>query len=224
MQIDGPYSFKEVDGLKTPVYIYLPGGKREDIGEVTVKIDGGMTFDVRLDSHEEIEMASFDVPMRFTYLNLPDKPKIIWRWNCLTQGPYDGHPDAIWNIPLLQAVNMFTCGEIEQLVVARIYNDAMQFVEHGVEPRPPKQEWAEKTRDLAQEKFFGDILQTKIREITEYYHAPRWRRDVQDVIERVKTDKLNPGYKPLHGHDSINMLCRIIGVGSSIEASKEFPG
>lgn len=76
IQIEGPYSFKDVNGLKTPAYIFLPGGERKEVGKVTVRVSGGMTFAVDLDEdYKNIETASFDVPMRYTYLNRPNKPQ-----------------------------------------------------------------------------------------------------------------------------------------------------
>lgn len=77
IEFKGPYSMKAADGLKTPAYIFLLGGERKDVGEVTVKVDGKMTFDVKLDDDcKDMEAAFFDVPMRFTYLNLPEQPRI----------------------------------------------------------------------------------------------------------------------------------------------------
>lgn len=68
--IEGPYSFKDANGLKTPVYIFAPGGVRLEIGVATVTVDGGMTFEVELDEpyRDSVAHASFDVPMRFSLI------------------------------------------------------------------------------------------------------------------------------------------------------------
>ena len=147
------------------------------------------------------------------------RDEINWRQNCLTTGVHDGRPEALWDLPIHHSITMFGFDGLKKIVVARIYNDAMQFVEHSEEPRPTK-EWAERTRNLAEEKFENAYL-TKLDEIFKYYGLPQWDRDVEDMIERIQNNKLNPGYQPRHPHDSINMLCRIIGVSCSIQASKE---
>ena len=150
--------------------------------------------------------------------------EINWGYNCLTVGIHHGRPEAIWNLPLLQTVNMFTPVQFQNLVTDRIYNDAMQFVEHAdTDHNITTPEWADKVTEIAAPRILP-IYQKKIGEITKYYRSPEFRRDLDDAIERNKVGKLNPGYKPLHGHDSINMLCRIIGVNASIEASKETDG
>jgi hypothetical protein len=227
--IEGPYSFKGVDGLKTPAYIFKPGGERKDVGEVTVRVgESGMIFAVQLEEeYKDIDTASFDVPMRYTYLNLPDMPKINWGYNCLTTGVHHGRPETLWNIPLLHALRIFSGEVFFDLVVARIYNDAMQYVEHS--PFTQKetdqsvqftQEWADRVRDLSAKKF-TNTLKTKVGEISKYYDSPSWERESQEAVRWIHENKLNSNYKPLHGHDSINMFCRIIGVSSSREASPE---
>ena len=145
--------------------------------------------------------------------------EINWRHNCLTVGPHDGRWEAIWTMPLLHAARIFRADPLKELVIARIYNDAMQMVEYGDEPRMPKT-WADQTKEYA-ENWFLHIFQNKIGELVKYYASPHWERDVEDAVEQVKADKLNPGYAPLHPHDSINMLCRIIGSQASREASKD---
>jgi hypothetical protein len=218
MQIEGPYSFKAVDGLKTPAYIFKPGGEKKIIGEATVKVDGGMTFDVQLDEeYKDIETASFEVPMRYTYLNLPDKPQINWRQNCLTEGPHDGRWEPIWNIPLMHAISIFRRQVLKSLVIARIYNDALQIVDHN---NDFDNAWASRVREISEERY-DNTLQLKVGELSNYYNSPGWELEQQEAVRRVIEDKLNPGYKPLHNHDSINMLCRIIGMSASIEASQE---
>src|SRR3954465_6165533 len=57
---------------------------------------------------------------------------INWGYNCLTSGVHHGRPEAIWNIPLLYAATeVFRRDILRELVISRIYNDAMQMVEHG---------------------------------------------------------------------------------------------
>lgn len=144
--------------------------------------------------------------------------EINWRFNCLTTGVHDGRPEQIWNIPLGYAVQIYGRDVLEDMVVARIYNDAMQMVEHGLEPRP-FQAWAEMTKKIARERF-EETLDAKIKELSDYYQSHSWAYDIRDVVGRIENNKLNPNYEPLHGHDSINLLCRMIGVGSSITAAK----
>lgn len=145
--------------------------------------------------------------------------EIDWGYNCLTVGIHHGRPEALWNLPLLQAMTMFQVNDLQEIVIARIYNDAMQFVEHGEEPRSTK-EWAEQVKEYSKNQF-SDILTKKMKELQTYYDSQSWRQDVEGVIERIKKDQLNPHYAPLHSHDSINMLCRILGTSASIEASKD---
>jgi hypothetical protein len=42
--------------------------------------------------------------------------------------------------------------------------------------------------------------------------------DMENIVELIERDKLNPHYEPLHPHDTINLLCRILGVGAEIKA------
>lgn len=75
MKIDGPWAFKGVDGLETPVYIFEPGGERKDIGVARARIanPGGLQFEIELEEpYQNVSMASFEVPMRFTVH--PHKP------------------------------------------------------------------------------------------------------------------------------------------------------
>lgn len=128
-----------------------------------------------------------------------------WGYNCLTPGIHHGRPEAIWNLPLFQAVNIFTADELEELVVWRIYTDATIYVHSGVDPHFTP-EWAEKVKDCAEE-LYQHALEAKMNELTKYYTSSQRHRDMQEVVERVGYSN----YQPLHGHDSINMLCRIIG-------------
>lgn len=149
-----------------------------------------------------------------------EETEINWGYNCLTQGVHHGRPEPIWNLPLFQAVLMFDTGGLQKLVLARIHNDAMQYVENNDDgDRITTPEWADKVAALADKKFLPAFT-SKVDELQKYYDSPSWYRDINDAIDRFKEGKLNPNYKPLHPHDSINMLCRILGVDSSMEASK----
>lgn len=142
--------------------------------------------------------------------------EINWGYNCFTNDVYHGRPEAIWNLPLLQAVPMFSADELKELVITRIYNDAMMYVGTfsqkgtGATVQIP-QEWAEKIKACAESRY-RNACQRKVGELLRYYKSPEYRRDVEGVIMRVKENSLDPKYRPLHHHDSINMLCRIIAV------------
>lgn len=144
--------------------------------------------------------------------------EINWGFNCLTTGVHHGRPEEIWNIPLGYAVQIYARSVLEEMVVSRIYNDAMQMVEHGLEPRPTK-DWADRVKELARERF-EMTLDDRVRALSEYYDSRSWAHDTQDAADRIQRNKLNPNYAPLHSHDSINQLCRMVGVGSSIAAAK----
>lgn len=149
--------------------------------------------------------------------------EINWGFNCLTVGIHHGRPEALWNLPLFQAAYMFRKEELQELVIARIYNDAMQFVEHGnhevVDPVVTP-EWAEQVKSHAKESYMR-TLQHKVGEISKYYQSLEWLRDQQMVVERVKANKLGRGYDPRHSHDSLNLLCRILGTSASRKATRE---
>jgi predicted ArsR family transcriptional regulator len=144
---------------------------------------------------------------------------IEWGYNCLTQGVHHGRPEAIWNISLLYAATtvFLHVGTFKELVISRIYNDAMQIVEHN--DKFDKM-WADRVKELAEEKFVN-TLSLKVGEITKYYDSPGWELEQQNAARLVTENRLNPGYSPLHPHDTINMLCRIIGVSASLQASSE---
>lgn len=145
--------------------------------------------------------------------------QINWGFNCLTSGIHHGRPEIIWNLPLIQATRMFNDEELEDLVVTRIYKDAMQFVENAHPAHPiTTSQWAEKTKALAEERLSA-VLTQKLSEIEHYYTSATWHRDVEDAIKWFAEDKLNSNYQPLHGHDSINMLCRILGQSASLSAA-----
>lgn len=141
---------------------------------------------------------------------------INWGYNCLTGGIHHGRPEAIWNLPLLQAVRMFSRDALEEIVITRIYQDAMVFVVHGGDDFT--QEWADAIKANAEQNYMP-ILQVKVGELTKYYESDRYQRDVASAVERFKQGKLNPHYEPLHGHDTVNMLCRILGSGSEGKVS-----
>lgn len=142
---------------------------------------------------------------------------IEWGYNCLTSWVHHGRPEEIWNLPAGYAVQIYGRIVLEELIVARIYNDAMQMVEHNDKY---DEAWAERIKELAHERF-SDVLENKIEELNKYYTSQSWIRDIQGVVGLVKKNKLNPGYAPLHNHDSINLLCRIIGVSAEQSASRE---
>lgn len=65
-KIEGPWAFRGLHELRAPIYIFVPGGEKQEIGEVVVHIDKGMKFEVNLkEGYEDFEMATFEVPMRF---------------------------------------------------------------------------------------------------------------------------------------------------------------
>lgn len=141
-----------------------------------------------------------------------------WSTNCLTAGIHHGRQEALWQLPLrYAALELFTKEELKQLVLARIFDDAMQYAEFGSEQFD--EDWAKRVKADAEEHY-DRVLQHKIGEIGNYYKSHSWRGDVERAIERVEVGKLNPGYQPLHGHDSINLLCRILGQPASIKASR----
>ena len=157
--------------------------------------------------------------------SLVGRDEINWGYNCLTQGIHHGRPEKIWNIPLMQAISIFRSHVLKGLVIARIYNDALQYVDNSpfvqkgtgatAEITP---EWATRIREISEERY-DRILQHKVGEINNYYASPGWELEQQEAVRRVIEDKLNPGYAPLHPHDSINMLCRILGVSSAMKVS-----
>lgn len=135
--------------------------------------------------------------------------EINWGHNCLTAGIHHGRPEAVWNLPLFQAAMMFGTDGLKKFVVARIHADALEQakrtdIHHGL-----SEAWATRLHILAEE-MFDDLLTAKMAELINYYESPLWRIEVKNVIERYKEGKLNPHYRPLHGHDSVNMLCRIL--------------
>lgn len=133
--------------------------------------------------------------------------EINWRQNCLTNWIHDGRPEAIWNLPLRQAAFMFGHDGLKAIVVARIRQDAQQLVDH-IADTPT--DLADKVAKQA-EFYFLDTLERKLTEIEAYYTSPTWKKDVENVVTWVHEGVLNPHYQPLHGHDSVNLLCRILG-------------
>lgn len=145
------------------------------------------------------------------------QPEINWGYNCLTEGVHHGRPETIWNLPLNYAIGLFSKQQLALLVLTRIHRDALQITLHN---ERFDTEWANRVRAYAEKKY--DItLQHKVGEISLYYKSPGFKADLDRVVELVEKDHLNVFYEPLHSHDSINMLCRILGVSSSIKASEE---
>lgn len=142
---------------------------------------------------------------------------INWGYNCLTSGPHHGRPEAIWNIPLLYATQIFSRIELALLVLTRIHKDALQITLHNEEYTT---EWANRVRAHAEE-MYDRTMQHKVGELSKYYDSPGFKSDIEQAVKLVTEDKLNPGYAPLHSHDTINMLCRIIGSSASRTASQE---
>lgn len=153
---------------------------------------------------------------------------VEWGFNCLTQGVHHGRPEALWNVPLLYAAQIFPRDALQEIVVSRIYNDAMQFVnrdqefvEQGArETVSYSKEWADRVKARAEE-LYRPRLQHKVGELSKYYRTPGWKLEAQGAGLHVTKNNLNPGYAPLHPHDSINMLCRIIGVSSLQHVSEQ---
>lgn len=152
---------------------------------------------------------------------------IEWGHNCLTAGIHHGRPEPLWNLPLLYAATvMFRRDELKTLVLERIHQDAMQFVEHS--PFVQKgtensvrftQEWADRVKEISERKY-DTTLQHKIGELSKYYETHGRRQDVHGMLHAYMHGTLNRGYQPLHGHDSINLLCRILGTSASIKAGE----
>jgi len=145
---------------------------------------------------------------------------IEWGHNCLTVGVHHGRPEAIWNLPLNYAVILFSKAQFAELVLSRIHWDALQITLHNEEYTT---EWANRVRACAEARY-DRTLQHTVGEIATYYKSPERASDLDRIVSLVSEDKLNAHYEPLHNHDSINMLCRILGVKASREASKDFPG
>lgn len=145
---------------------------------------------------------------------------INWGYNCLTRDVHHGRPEAIWNIPLLYAVQIYHREMLHDLVIARIHGDALQFT---LQHEEYTTEWAKRVRACALERY-DRTLQHTVDELSNYYKSSMFEHDSDDTVRRFAEGKLNPGYQPLHGHDSINMLCRIIGTSASREASRENHG
>lgn len=152
-----------------------------------------------------------------TVRTLLETPELIeWGYNCLTAGVHHGNPGKLWHLPLLYAVQLFSAEHLEALVVTRIYNDAMQFVESD----SATPEWAEATKQHAKERF-RTTLQYTVGEISRFYKDPARQDSVARVVRLNQENKLSLSYEPLHGHDSLNMLCRILGTKCSRMASAE---
>jgi hypothetical protein len=144
--------------------------------------------------------------------------EINWGYNCLTGGIHHGRPEAIWNLSLIQTTYMFTPRQFQVLAVDRIYSDALQLVDHGGGSFTKL--WADNIKDQASPLILN-VYRKKIGEITKYYRSLQFKQDFDEAIRLNQMGKLNPNYQPLHSHDSINMLCRIVGVSCATEASKE---
>jgi len=158
--------------------------------------------------------------------------KVDWTRNCLTPWVHHGREGELWSIPLRYAVVIFRRAYLRDLVIERIYADAMQFVEHhsnvivkqvgtGMKSYIYTQEWADAVRARA-EQMYDNLLQQKVGEIVRYYDSSGWELEQQEMARRVKEGTLtNTAYAPLHDHDTINMICRIMGVSAMGFVQKE---
>lgn len=144
-----------------------------------------------------------------------EENQIDWTQNCLTAGIHNGRDGAIWSMPLGYAVSIFEAETLRELVIERIYSDARQVIEHNDKF---DQKWADAVKHYA-ELMYQDALDKKIEELEKYYKQHRFQQDLIRAVEHVKEGKLNVFYEPLHTHDTINLLCRIIGVSASRQAS-----
>jgi hypothetical protein len=145
--------------------------------------------------------------------------EIDWRQNCLVGGVHNGRPEAIWKLPLMYAATvLFSKDALKEIVISRIYNDAMMISEHN--DKYPKA-WADRVKAIAEERY-DSTLQHKVGELSTYYKESRVKKEYAEIAHLVTENRLNPRYEPLHGHDTINLLCRIIGVGATGTADKEF--
>lgn len=142
---------------------------------------------------------------------------IDWGQNCLTKGVHNGRDGALWGIPLGYAVSIFEAEALQELVVVRIYSDAMQMVRHG---EGFTMEWAAAVKHYA-ELMYQHTLQSKIDELSKYYATQGWKSEQRLTLRLVTVSKLSVHYEPLHSHDTINLLCRIIGVGAEHKAAAE---
>src|SRR5918993_2555653 len=139
--------------------------------------------------------------------------EIDWTQNCLTGGIHHGRDGAIWSIPLRYAAIIFTADTLKDIVISRIYADALQVVEHS-NHEGHSEEWARRTKEIAEQRY-KLTLEHKVGEIANYYKSSGWLSDQQEIAGRVVKGKLNPHYAPLHSHDSINLFCRILGDSSA---------
>lgn len=140
---------------------------------------------------------------------------VDWSQNCLTGGIHNGRDGKLWAIPLGYAVVIFDAETLRELVIERIYSDAMQVVEHSDKH---SQAWADAIKHYA-ELMYMNKLQHKVGELSNYYKSANWRSDQQGAVRRVKEGTLNVNYEPLHGHDTINLFCRIVAVSASGQVS-----
>lgn len=65
-KVEGPWAFRGLNEMVTPLFRFLPGGEKQEIGEVVATTEKGLLFEISLkEGFEDIETASFEVPMRF---------------------------------------------------------------------------------------------------------------------------------------------------------------
>jgi hypothetical protein len=156
-------------------------------------------------------------------LNVTD---IDWTQNCITRGIHNGRPEPIWNLPLTTVRVAYPSDELKELILDRIYQDAMQYVDNspfqqeGVdEVVRYEQSWAQELRDKAKE-IYQVWLERKLGELLHFYTSPTWRETIHGTVQLAKEGKLNKHFFPLHSHDSINLFCRILAIQAVLEISK----
>lgn len=145
--------------------------------------------------------------------------EINWGFNCLTEAVYHGRPETLWDLPLNYVIDVFSKNQLALLVFTRIHRDALQITVYGYNEQYTT-EWANRVRAHAEEHY-NRTLQHTVGEISLYYKSAGFETDLNRAVELFEKDKLNQAYEPLHPHDSINMLCRILGMKSKTEARDE---
>lgn len=204
--------------------------RTQHVGDAATRLRlmGGAAKELRAEGRSNSEIAKImGTSENFVRNLIRDNGEINWSFNCLTSDVHHGRPETIWNIPLhYAATKLYRRDVLQELVISRIYNDAMMYVEAS--PFVQKdtgattsfnEEWADLVKKFAEERYLN-ILQLKIGELSKYYASPGWALEQQETARRVTENKLNPNYAPLHPHDSINQLCRMIGMGAVTRAAK----
>jgi hypothetical protein len=90
----------------------------------------------------------------------------------------------------------------------------MQMVEHG--DAKFDQAWANRVKAFAKERYLQTMR--KIDELSDYYLSPHVPSATSRTSSNWSSEQAQPHYEPLHSHDTINLLCRILGVGAETKA------